>query len=222
MELDEMKAAWGELGRRLDESLALDRPMLRRLALDRPRSAIRRLIVAVVFDLACGIAAALLVGSFLADHLLVARYAAPALALHAFAIFLIGSAARQLAMIGGLDYAAPVTSIQRRLAELRASRIFTARWGLLLSPLLWTPLAIVAARGLLGIDLYRAFGVPWIAANLALGAAIIPVVIAIARRLADRPTGARWLARLADCLADRSLDEAKREIDAIAQFDGEG
>ncbi len=56
----------------------------------------------------------------------------------------------QIARINRLDYTAPVVAIQREIAEMRASRIRVNRWLLLLSPLLWTPLAVVGAQGLFG------------------------------------------------------------------------
>jgi hypothetical protein len=221
MELDDLKTAWRELDRRLDAGQAISLHVLRELKLDRARSAMRRLSTLLVFELLSGVVAAILVGSFLADHHDAARFAIPALVLHAAAVFTIVASARQLAQLGRLDYAAPVVSIQHQLAGLRASRLRVTRWLLLLSPLLWTPLAIVAAKGLLGLDLYRTFGPAWIAANLAFGLAAIPLAIVIARRYSARFEDSPLLQHLADDIAGRSLTVARDHLGEIRQFEAE-
>ena len=195
--------------------------MLKELKLDRTRSALRRLSALLAFELISGVLATLLLGSFLADHHDTARFAIPAVVLDVAAVFTIVASARQLARIGRLDYAAPVVAIQHELAALRASRLRVNRGLLLLSPLLWTPLAIVAAKGLLGLDLYRAFGPGWIAANLAFGLAVIPLAIFVARRYATRIENFALLRHLADDIAGRSLTAATRQLEEIRRFEEE-
>jgi hypothetical protein len=165
--------------------------------------------------------ATLLLGSFLAQHHDTARFAIPAVVLDVAAVFTIVASARQLARIGRLDYAAPVVAIQHELAALRTSRLRVNRGLLLLSPLLWTPLAIVAAKGFLGVDPYRAFGPAWIAANLAFGLSVIPLAIAITRRFSARFENSPLLRHLADDIAGRSLASATRQLEDIRRFEEE-
>ena len=221
MELDDLKTAWRELDRRLDAGQAISLDVLKEWKLDRTRSALRRLSALLVFELISGVVAAILLGSFLADHHDTARFAIPAVVLHAAAVFTIVASAWQLARIGRLDYAAPVVAIQHELAALRTSRLRVNRGLLLLSPLLWTPLAIVAAKGLLGLDLYRAFGPAWIAANLAFGLAVIPLAISIARRYSARIENSPLLKHLADDIAGRSLITARDHLEEIRRFEEE-
>jgi serine/threonine-protein kinase len=221
MELDDLKTAWRELDRRLDRNHALNLRVLKELKLDGTRSALRGLARLLVFELAVSVVAVLLVGSFLADHLGEPAFAVSAVVLHAVSLFMIVAAARQLAWIDRIDYSASVAAIQRDLARLRASRVRTVRWLLLLSPLLWTPLAIVAAQGLLDVDLYRDFGIAWVAANLAFGAAFIPLAVWIARRCGGWLDASPALRRLVDDVAGRSLVRAKDLVDEIARFEEE-
>ena len=181
----------------------------------------RRLSALLAFELISGVVAAILLGSFLADHHDTARFAIPAVVLDVAAVFTIVASARQLARIGRLDYAAPVVAIQRELAALRTSRLRVNRGLLLLSPLLWTPLAIVAAKGFLGVDLYRAFGPTWVAANLAFGLAVIPLAIAITRRVSTRFENSPLLQHLADDIAGQSLASATRQLEDIRRFEEE-
>jgi hypothetical protein len=221
MDLDDLKTAWRELDRRLDTSLALERRLLREVKLDRTRSALRPLAGLLLFEVACGVAAALLLGSFLANHIAEARFAVPAAVLHVTAVFTIAIGVRQLVLLRGVDYSAPVVTIQHQLAALRMSRVRTTRWLLLLSPLLWTPLAIVAAQGLFGLDVYRESGPAWVAWNLAVGLAFIPLAVWIARLVSRRAAGAPWVQRLADSLAGRSLATARGLLEEVARFEDE-
>ena len=221
MELDDLKTAWRELDRRLDTSLALNLDVLKELKLDKTQSALHRLVVALQFELFQGVLATLLLGYFLAGHIHAAKFAVPAIVLHAVAVLTIVAAVRQLALIGGMDYSAPVVAMQHQLAELRSLRIRTNRWLLLLSPLLWTPLAIVCAEGMFGFDIYREFGLLWVGLNLAVGLAVIPLAIWVAHRYAERLGRSRILKHLADDLAGRSLTMAMAHLEEIARFEEE-
>jgi hypothetical protein len=219
MELDDLKTAWRELDRRLDDHRALNLRVLRELKLDKTRSALRRLAAGPLAELFLNAFGALLVGSFLANHLTTARYAIPALVLQAAVLLLLAADLRQLVRIARIDWAAPVVQIQRDLAALRAERIRTTQVTFLAAPLLWTPFVIVAAQGLLGFDLYL-LGSAVIAANLAFGLAVIPLGLWIARHLGRRLSPS-FLRSLADDVAGRSLAVAQGHLEEIARFEDE-
>jgi hypothetical protein len=218
MELDEMKTLWRELDRRMDRAIELDRRILAELSLGKARAALRRTTAPPVLELGIDILAVLLFGAFLAAHVHVVRYALPALVLHVAALLGLASTVYQLVLLGRIDYAAPVVEIQRQLAALRAFRVRSTTWTLLLAPLLWTPLVIVAAKGLLGLDLYAAFGPLWIALNLAFGVAVLALALWIARRHAGALRRSRFLQRLSDDIAGRSLAAAMGHLDEITRF----
>jgi hypothetical protein len=221
MELDELKIAWQALEARVDAGLDRNLALLRELKLDKTRSALRWLRFPPLLALAQSVVAALLLDLFLATHLHEAGFVIPALLLQVVVLYSIVTGCRQLMTIARIDYSAPVIATQRTLGELRASRIRDMQRILLLSPLLWTPLVIVLAKGLLGIDLYRGYGATWLAWNLVFGLAVIPLAILIARRYAGRLRGSRFMQRLADDIAGRSLVTAMGFLDEIRQFEKE-
>ena len=220
MELDELKTAWQTLDQRVQAGMALNLEMLKELKLDKTRSALKRLAWVVRIELASGVLATLVIGGFLANHIRDVRFTIPALILQSVIVFTIATAARQLTMIGHIDYAAPVVAIQRAVTTLRASRVRTTKWLLLFAPLLWTPLAIVGARGLWGLDLYEGGG-GWLPGSLGVGVAVILLIIWIARRYADLLGHSRFLKRLSNDIAGRSLIAATSFLDEIAQFEKE-
>ena len=91
----------------------------------------------------------------------------------------------------------------------------------MLSPLLWTPLAIVAAQGVFGFDVFRRFGPLWVTLNLAFGLATIPLAIWATRHFAERLNGSRFFKHLSDDIAGRSLVTAKVQLEEIARFEAE-
>src|SRR5258708_7163334 len=127
MELDELKPAWRELDHRIDAGVALNRRLLAEFKLDKTQSALRRWLALPLFELLSGVVTALLLGSFLAEHIHEAKFAAPALVLHALTVFYIAISVWQLAVVGGIDYSSPVVAIQRKLAQVRAVRVRTTQ-----------------------------------------------------------------------------------------------
>lgn len=221
MELDDLKDRWNEYDRKLDSSLRLNSRVLRELGLNRVDSSLRRLTRVIVFELLMGLVAAVLLGSFIADHLREVRFLVPAVALDLFVIYFIGWAIRQWVALASLDYGASVVEIQRKLELLRIDRIRMTKWVFLLSPLLWIPLLIVGVEGLAGVDAYAAFDTAWLVSNFVFGLAVVALALWVSRRYADRLKGSPLARRVADALADRSLDEAAGFLGSLSSFERE-
>src|SRR5687767_10322222 len=194
MDLDELKQAWRDLEGSGFESRGA-RPL---------RSSMRRRELALLLQLAAGGAALYWIGSFLAEQLAVPKLALPAAMLALAAAAWVGARASQLLASRRVDLGGEVLAVQRQLALLRAARARTAQWTLLLLPLSWTPLAIVAAAAFLEMDLQQDLGGGFVVLNLSLGLAVIPLAIAGARASAPGLEHAPGWKRLADCLACNS------------------
>src|SRR6185295_11470783 len=128
--------------------------------------------------------------------------------LHAFVIAQIVSVVRQIVTTRRIDYAAPLVEIQRRIETIRVSMIRATMWTFLLAPLVWTPLLIVALRGLLDVDAYQAFGASYLVANVAFGLVVIVCGLLAARRYAHQPLASPLATRLVRDLAGVNLAEA--------------
>jgi len=221
MELQDLKDRWAEYDRKLDVSLRLNTRILREINLSRVDSALKRLTRLIVFELLMDLAAVVALGAFIASHVGEMRFLAPALLLDVCAIGFVIASVRQLVALHGLDYSAPVVAIQKQLAALRIERIRVTKWVLLLSPILWTPLLIVAFEGIFGVDVYLFLDGTWLAANLLLGLAFIPLMLWAARRLAGRWQGSPLVQSLMDDLAGRSLVDAAGFLGTLSHFEEE-
>ena len=221
MALQELKDQWADYDRKLDASLRLNASLLRESGLGRTRSVLTRLLYRVVGDLVINLALVVALGMFMANHFDQPRFLVPALVLNLGFVLLVIGSAHQLTVLKSVDYGAPVLAIQKRLQQLRILRIRTTKWLLLCVPLAWTPMLIVTLKGYLGLDAYAMFPGRWLAANLALGVAVIPLMIWISRRFAGRLEGAPFYRRLMDDIAGRNLLTATGYLAALARFEVE-
>src|SRR5947209_6607022 len=158
MDLDELKEQWQTLDAKVQLALRVDARLVREVTSARTQSfVVGELWRSMPLLLLDGLAVVWL-GSFAGDHLHELRFFVPAVVVMAFAVFVLVFRVRQLAMLRAVDYAAPVLRNQRQLGQLRVERVRLTKRVLLASPLLWTPLFIVALEALFGIDAYRLFG----------------------------------------------------------------
>jgi hypothetical protein len=220
MELDDLKQAWRDLERRLDQSEAASRALRRDIKMDRARSTLRRLSWGQAFAAAMWLAAAVLAARFWTEHRGTLHLLLAGLAVHVYAIAGIISGIVQMSWIARIDYAAPVVALQRKLATLRRVRIWSQLVLGLPMWLLWVVITMVGAKWLLDIDLY-ALSPGWIHVSLLVGVVGIALSLWLPRRLALSPRGSRFVQRVLDDLAGRSLVRVTRELDELARFTGE-
>lgn len=221
MEIEELKRSWEEQGRRLEGALRLNTSLLRQAAVARAAGPLRRLSWLVAGGVLVSLGLAVCLGSFLADHLGEARFLLPAAVLHLAAIALVASGVRQWIALARIDYGLPIVEIQKRLGALAVERVRALELTLLAAPLLWLPLLIVVLKGLAGLDAYALFPASWLAANLAAGAAVIPLAVWAARRLAPRMERSPLARRLLRDLAGYNLAAAERHLAALQSFERE-
>jgi hypothetical protein len=220
MELDDLKEAWRDLERRLDESEATSRALRRDIKMDRARSALRRISWGQAAAAALWLAVAVFAARFWTEHRATLHLLLAGLVVHVYAIAGIISGIVQMSWIAGIDYSAPVVALQRRLATLRRVRIWSQLVLGLPMWLLWVVITMVGAKWLLDIDLYaRAPG--WIHVSLLIGVVGIALSLWLPRRLAHSPRGSRFVQRTLDDLAGRSLVRVTRELDELARFTSE-
>lgn len=217
-ELDDLRQAWKEQRHVLAELRGFDARILEELRSDRLSASLRRWAWLPAFELGAGLVAQGWLASFIQNVLGSPLLVAAGAALFLAALLTTVVAAWQLFLLISVDYAGPVIEVQAKLERLRTLRLRATRWTILLSPLLWTPLALVGGRALLGIDLRRVVGWAWVLANLALGYVFIPLGL-WALAWASRRWGqsAVWR-RFKDDVAGRSLARAVRSLEEISAF----
>jgi hypothetical protein len=220
MELEDLRRLWQELDRKLDASLRLDERILAEAVVSRAQAASRRSGRGILVEIVLGAIPVLWLGSFLADHIREPRFWIAAAVLDVFAVASLASLLRQQALLRGIDWSGPVAGIQRAIAEIRVRRVRVTKWTLMLAPLVWTPMLVVALRGFLGVDVYHAFegaGL-FLAANLLFGLAFLAAAVWASRRFSERLHRVPFVRRLLRDLGGRSLGEAEGVVASIHRF----
>jgi hypothetical protein len=221
VELDDFKVRWEEQDRKWDQSIRLNRQLFQAVKLGKAETALYRLSFWLWIELVFTFVGAILVGSFIGDHFTEVEFLIPAILLHLFVVALLGTSIRQLVGIAQINFADPIITNQKKLEKLRMERIWTTKWVLLLSPLLWTPLFIVMMKGLLDVDIYSGSGLRWVVANLLFGLLVIMIFIWASRRYATKWENSSFIQRLLRDLAGHNMNRATEFLTSLSEFEKE-
>ena len=215
MELDELKASWQSLDRRVDFLTAINRRLLTETISRKARLRLVPVFVGSVMNIIIGGLFAVVWGSFWSAHLGIPAVAIAGIALHVASIGIIVIGAVRLALVLRIDYTKPVLAIQRSLATLQEfeARSFHAVW---FSCWVLIPAAMIAiVMEFAGVDLWeRASG--FILANFVVclaGGLAPPLLHFWARR-----RGGRLAARIDNFLLSHSIARAKTVVAELDQF----
>lgn len=218
MELDELKATWQALDRRMQQSNAIQLQLFKDGRLKNMRAGLRPLFWGQIVQILFGIATILIGIAFWSQHRDVTHLFCTGLILHVYGVATIIAAGMTLGKIRSIDYAAPVLSIQKQLASVR--RVYVGS-GIAVGYswwLLWIPFAVVVFD-YLGVDIYTvAPGFVWI--SVAVGVAGLLAMWGFHRWASSSHRGP-FGQRYAESLSGGSLRRAQRVLDEIAQFEKE-
>lgn len=218
MELQEIKEIWRQYDEKLDKQVQVNMHLLRKIELDKTRSALRKLMVGPILLIVTGTFMQVVLGPFIFHHLALPQFAAPAILLELFAISMIVTSSLQLSIVAKIDYDAPIAEIQQTVEKLRVHRVYGTTMYKLSSPLLWLPALIVGLKGVTDFDFYAHFDHAWIASNIAFGLALIVLGIWLARRYVDQEIAWPWLKNLMEDIAGRNLAKARASLKEIEDF----
>jgi hypothetical protein len=218
MELEQLQAQWRLLDQKVDQTLSIQKTLLRQTHLQSARRHLHLLAFWPVVDLAFAVVVVILSGSYLGDHWSTPSLALPSAALLIAAIvFVIGNLC-QLADVGGIIWDGPIGSIQVAMSRLRRARIRQFKWAVLFSPLVWFCAMCVGSQMLFGVNLIESFDRAWIITNIVFGVLFIPCGGAVARVLASHCDQSSWWKGALDRISGRSLAAAQRDLDQWTAF----
>lgn len=221
MELDEMKLAWQALGRQLERQHALNLELLRRERAGRARRHLRPLVWGQSLQIVLGVVIMLWGISFWSTHPGIWQAVACGIAMQLLGTLAVAFPVRLLVVQQGIDYAAPVLDIQRRLARMRAWRVkVEAPVFAVLGGVIWIPALMMWAQyegDGFGLDLWqhvRSGFMVWLLATVAVSVGGVFLTRFVVRRLGH----GRWLE---NSLAGGSIVRAEAALAEIASFERE-
>jgi hypothetical protein len=210
MELDDFKTTWQALDLKVEQQRTLSLQGSREGKLQNARRGLWPLLWGQVAQIVAGMCLMVLFGPIWVAHRGTLHLMAPALLMHAYGLMFVLFAARTLALIGRIDYGAPVIQIQRRLAELRRWRT-RVEWPLfgIVGCFIWIPMMLVMFNAL-GADiwiLHRKI-VYW---DIVVGFACLSIPYGLVQR-ARRNGGDT---------GGNSIQNVQEDLDRIARFEDE-
>jgi hypothetical protein len=217
-ELDDLKSTWQTLNRNLERQHALELHRFREHKLDRFRAGFRPLVIGQTIQIICGGLLAMIAGSFWFDHRDAVHLMVYGLSVHLYAMMLIFSAARDLFLIGRIDYGAPVLALQKQIAQLREWHQRAAFWFAVAGCFIWVPLLLMVFYSL-GADVW-ARNPEIVGAFLLSGLVCLGILLGIVA-LSREPRRAKFARHLVDNAAGQSVRRAKSLLDELAQFERE-
>jgi hypothetical protein len=222
MEMDELRLAWQQVDRKLDQVIEWKRRLERTGSLHRVKTPLRQLAVSLVFEGILAICALILLGYFIAANFRDARFVLPAALLDAWNIACLAAVIRQLIGISQIDYEKPILDVQRQLERLRVSRLRILRWALITGQAVWwLPLLIVVLRGIFGVDVYQAFSPLYLYVNAAFSIVVLALSIWFSAKMSRQESGPRLLRALAGHIAGRHIDRALASLRSLSAFESE-
>jgi hypothetical protein len=215
MELDELKASWQSLDRRVDRLTEMNLALLGELQKRKARFRLLPTLIGALLNIAVGGWLVSVFARFWVAHLDTPSAVISGVALHLFCIGGIIMGVMQLLLITRINFARPVLVLQRYLALLQAweARSFYFTW--LGAWLLWPALLVAGAMALARVDLWVvAPGVVLINVAAGVGVALLSVLF---HRFARRPASrlGTWLDRF---LTSHSVARAKSALGELDRF----
>ncbi|WP_233841333.1 hypothetical protein [Dyella sp. 2HG41-7] len=216
MELDDMKLAWQTMHRQLEQQQALNLRLLTESRLDKVRHGLQSLFWGQAVQILAGAMLAFIAVSFWIPRVAVPHFLMWGLAVHAFGILMIVTAARNMYLIKRIDFAAPVLDIQQRIASLRDWRVrveaplYAVTWSFA-----WIPMVLMAIASA-GVD--PTVVAPNLTGYLLLSGVASVGLVALAAWLIRRTRYRRFLD---NSLAGGSVQKAESMLEQIARFQQE-
>ncbi len=203
MELQELKNIWNEHDKNLDTHVQVNQQLLKRVSLDKARSLMGNFKFSNIIELIASAIWLWPMAYFMANHYAEPKFMIPALILFLIAVLTMAWNVYSLVTVWQLNLDMPITRIQKKLEKMNLyNNLFHRNLLFLLMPLVYLTFMIVAAKGLLGIDMYQHwnFMLPQIIGCILLA----PVII--------------WMLKK---FPDRKLEEALRFLKEIRKFEKE-
>jgi hypothetical protein len=215
MELDELKASWQRLDRRVQELTAINRQLTLDAAIRKARWRFAPLLASAAGNVVIGAFFALASASFIGTHRNALAALVPAGVLLATSLAYLVVGAGRLVLAWRIDFSGPVLGIQRSLAALQKWEAwsFFAMWvGASLLPVAMLFAIIIASHGVTPWE--RMPGVVVANAIVWIAVGVFPLVA----YLVSRRRQGKLAARVEAFLTSHSIAQAKATLAEIDEF----
>lgn len=222
MEIDELKQAWQTLDRRLQQQNAMQFQLLREKRIDRMKSSLRPLLWGQIVQILFGVWMILIGVDVWASHNDVLHLLIAGIVMHVYGVATVIAGGVVCNGIAGVDHAAPVLELQRRLARLRRNYVISGMCVGLPWWVMWVPFIMTLAMSATGIDIYAVANASsplanWLNISVAVGVLGL-FGTWVFHRWSRNPSRAAFAKKFDDSLVGGSLLKAQAELDSLKAY----
>jgi hypothetical protein len=220
MEFEELQSLWRGYDAKLNELARRNATLAARVSVNIANTRLGGFARVLSVEMLMYALVLFVLGMFAADHTRELPVFASAIVLDIFFAVSLAADIAQYVALRQIDYGETLLATTARLQRLRFMRARSQMWMLIVAPLLWVPMSMVALRAFVGLDALATFGPAYIALNSAFGLGVLLLGVMWAKQNgAQRPTGV--LGRIADSLAGIAVRAAADELDQLRRYDEE-
>ncbi|PZR75522.1 MAG: hypothetical protein DLM73_05185 [Chthoniobacterales bacterium] len=221
MELDELKQTWSDHARKLDRVLSLNLQSLKMAQVDKTESALARFKAFRLFEMLVGLLILIPLGFYIAHRISIPTLAIPAFIFAASVLVPVIANLRQLILLGQISYADPVTSIQRKLEEIKLHFLRSFRLPVLMLPL-YMAYVVLGFNLLFGVDILARGDATFLWVNLAISLIFLAPAIWVLRNLSFTNIDNPVIRVLVHGNGGKQMIAAFEFLKALQEFEEEG
>jgi hypothetical protein len=220
MELEALKKSWEQYDKKLDQYLKLNQRIFKEMKLTKTRSNLRKILIFRILESVIFLVAILALGSFIGKHWSSIQFVIPAAILQIFAITGLAGSIGQIALISQINFAAPITEMQKKLEQMKMHMIQTARLMILSIPF-YLAYIVLGFKIFFGVDIVAQGDPDWWLGNIILSLLFIPLAVWIYRKLSWKNMHIPWIKSFIYSIGGKQMTKAMDFLQEIDSFEKE-
>ncbi len=217
MELDDLKASWQSVDRRMNQLASINLSLVTDNQTRKARWRLLPVLIGALINIAAGGWLVSVCARFWSMHLDTPSALISGIVLHLGGLGIVIAGVVQLLIVARINFAQPVIEMQRYLALLHAWEVRSFGWLWLGAWLAWPAALVAGAMSIAGVDLWaRAPGI--VIVNVLVSVAAVVGFIALHRRARRGGRLGAWLDRV---LRNNSIERARSALAEIDRFSRE-
>ncbi len=219
MELDDLQKIWMDIDQKLDRNWKLNLEIIKKTNLDKAKRKMNKLIWVIAITLAFYSVFAFLFVRFAVINWTSPHLAATGIILAVWTLLICVGAVHELEVISRVDYADPVTDLQKQLAKVRVLILRYLRIAAWILPFNFV-FVMLFFKVIFGIDIVANAPTNWLIWNLVISVVLfLPLTIWIHRKLDPKHIDKKWMQALLKGNGSQISDAIDfiREIDEFEQ-----
>jgi len=220
MELEKLQTIWSDYDKKLDKSLQFNLRIFHELNFGKTKARMRNLMIIRILEAVCFLIIVVALWKFIAVNFFISAPTISAFILSVFSIIGFAGSISQIALMGMIDYAGPVTHIQKQLATIKSHSVQLLRL-LILSIPFYMSYTFLGFKVIFDIDLYPVADPKWLIIEMVISIGLIIPTLWLYRELGLKPIKRAWIKQVIENSGGKQIMAAVELLNEIKKFENE-